>query len=64
MIGIPGTNGLFPADPPMLSRADLACGWAGWLEPVLPNAPAESLSHDPAITEAEARVLWVEQSQA
>jgi hypothetical protein len=49
-----------PADPPY-GAADWPALWA-LLEPVF--RAGETFPHDPAITEAEARVAWVEQSQA
>ena len=50
---------------PLQIRPCEPADWPGvWrlLEPVF--RAGESFPHDPAITEAEARVLWVEQSQA
>lgn len=49
-----------PADPPY-GAADWPALWA-LLEPVF--RAGETFPHDPAITEAEAQVAWVEQSQA
>jgi GNAT superfamily N-acetyltransferase len=60
-----GTRSLAPPATPLQIRpyepADWPAVWA-LLEPVF--RAGETFPHDPAITEAEAKVAWVEQSQA
>jgi len=63
--GLPGSYGKQTPTSPLQIRPYAAADWpAVWalLEPVFRSG--ETFPHDPRITEAEARVAWVEQSQA